>query len=77
MPRPSCGHRRVPLWNPTLFRKRLKDLNPELLIEQRAAVMDTASIGAIPTADLRRPVCNVGSQQLDIVNALDALFGSY
>ncbi len=67
----------IPLWHAQHFRKRLRDLNPELLIEQRTVILDTAAIGTIPTGDLRRPVCNASTHQLDIVNALDALFGSY
>lgn len=67
----------IPLWSAHHFRKRVRDLNPELQIEQRAVILDTAAIGTIPTGELRRPVCNAGAQQLDIVNALDALFGSF
>jgi toxin CcdB len=67
----------VPLWATANFGQPLRDLNPELSVEQRAVVMDTAGIGTIPSTELRRAVANLGNQQLDIMNALDTLFGSY
>ena len=67
----------IPLWSASAFRMRIRYLNPELTIDQNTVVMDTASVGAIPATDLRRPVKNLASQQIDIMNALDALFGSY
>ena len=67
----------VPLWNPTAFRSGLRNLNPTLSVDGKHVIMDSASIGAVPVGDLRRPVTNVATQQLDIVNALDTLFGSY
>jgi len=67
----------VPLWSPTAFRSGLRNLNPLLNVEGKQVIMDAAAIGAIPSGDLRRPVTNLASQQLEIVNALDTLFGSY
>ncbi len=67
----------VPLWAPAHFGQPLRDLNPELSVEQRPVVMDTAGVGAIPATDLRRAVASLADQQLDIMNALDTLFGSY
>jgi len=67
----------VPLWTPAAFRSGLRNLNPTLAVEGKHVVMDAAAIGAVPIGDLRRPVTNLSTQQLEIVNALDTLFGSY
>jgi toxin CcdB len=67
----------VPLFANARFSVRLPSLNPLLDVTGKAVVMDTASIGAIPTADLRRPVANVSNHQFEIQDALDTLFGGY
>lgn len=67
----------VPLWAPAAFRQSVRNLNPVLQVEDRPYIMDTAGIGAVPIADLRRPLDNIASQQLAIQDALDTLFGSY
>jgi toxin CcdB len=67
----------VPLWAPAALHRKLQRLNPELSVDGRKVVMDPAAIGAVPVADLRRPVGNIAAQQLDIQDALDALFGGY
>lgn len=67
----------VPLWSPAAFKQSVRNLNPLLQVDERQYIMDTAAIGAIPMADLRRPIANIASQQLAIQDALDTLFGSY
>ncbi len=67
----------VPLHLSGRFSGHVRGLNPELDVADKMVVMDTASIGAIPTADLRRPIANLADQQVDIQNALDTLFGAY
>ena len=67
----------VPLWAPAAFKRSARNLHPVLVVEGKECIMDPAGIGAVPMADLRRPVCNIGSQQLPIMDALDTLFGSY
>jgi len=67
----------IPLWNASAMPLRAKRLNAELEVAGKTVVMDTAGIGAIPTGELRRPVANLGHQQLTIQDALDSLFGSY
>ena len=67
----------VPLCLSEKFSIRIRNLNPSLEVAGKSVVMDTASIAAIPNADLRRAVLNLSSDQLDIQNALDTLFGGY
>jgi toxin CcdB len=67
----------VPLYASSRFRARVRNLNPEFEVAGHSVVMDTASIGAIPTADLRRQVANLADRQPDIQDALDTLFAAY
>ncbi|MFT4195407.1 CcdB family protein [Ottowia sp.] len=67
----------VPLYAGARFSVRIKNMNPELQAAGKAVVMDTASIGALPTAELRRPVDNFARYQVEIQDALDTLFGAY
>jgi hypothetical protein len=55
----------------------MRTLNAELRVAGKEVVMDTASIGAVPATELRRPVANLSDQQLSIQDALDALFAGY
>ena len=67
----------VPLYASQRFNARVRNLNPEFEVAGKPVVMDTASIGAVPIGELRRPVANLAGAQLDIQDALDTLFGSY
>jgi len=67
----------VPLCVSSRFSARAQNLNPEFDVAGKAVVMDTASIGAVPMAELRRPVASLAGMRLDIQDALDTLFGSY
>lgn len=67
----------VPLWTPEALPLKVGRLNPELQVDGRKVVMDSASLGAIPTAELRRPVVNLEDHRREIQDALDTLFGSY
>jgi toxin CcdB len=67
----------VPLWAASAFKAKLRGLNPELRINDRAVVMDTAAMGAVPVPALRRAIANVSDQQLNVLDALDTLFGGY
>ena len=68
----------VPLHDAGGFRlASVRDLNPELDVQQKLFIMNTAAIGAIPAADLRRPLANLASQSAEIQNALDTLFGGF
>jgi toxin CcdB len=67
----------IPLFNANLVQFRAKGLNPELEVDGKAVVMETAAIGAVPTGELKRPVANLARDQLTIQDALDTLFGSH
>lgn len=67
----------VPLWTQEALPLKVRGLNPELLVDGRKVIMDTASLGAIPTAELRRPLDNLAARRLEIQDALDTLFGGY
>lgn len=67
----------VPLWAADVFKMPARRLNPMLEVAGKKTVMDTAAISAVPVSELRRPVANLTAHQLEIQDALDALFGSY
>lgn len=67
----------VPLFVSGRFNTCVRNLNPALQVSGKELIMDTASIGAIPTGELRRPVANLADRQLEIQDALDTLFAGY
>ena len=68
----------VPLHDASRFGlASVRDLNPELVVQDEIFVMNTAALGAIPAAELRRPLVNLASQSAAIQNALDTLFGGF
>lgn len=67
----------IPLFATARFNTRVRTLNAELQVAGKEVVMDTASIGAIPSMELGRPVANLSDQQLNIQDALDALFAGH
>lgn len=67
----------VPLYLQGRFDVRVRNLNPELRAAGKPVVMDTASIGALPHGELRRPIDNLAHSRDAIQDALDTLFGSY
>ena len=68
----------VPLHDASRFGLALvRDLNPELVVQDKILIMNTAAIGAIPAADLRLPLANLAGQSAAIQNALDTLFGGF
>ena len=67
----------VPLHGANRFHALVRKLNPVLVVEGRNCVMNTSALGAVPVADLHRPVANLKAQQIDIQEALDTLFGGY
>lgn len=67
----------VPLWRSEFFKTPAADLNPTLVVAGTSVVMDVVALGAVPLSALKSAVHNLGSQQLMIQNALDALFGAY
>jgi toxin CcdB len=67
----------VPLIAGNRMSRRARNLNPEFQVAGKPVVMDTASIGAVPIGELRRPVANLADRQLEIQDALDALFAGF
>jgi toxin CcdB len=67
----------IPLHSAHRFDMQARNLNPVFEIKGQSVVMNTAGLGAIPSAELRRPVDNMASKQTEITDALDTLFGGY
>ena len=67
----------VPLYAAHRFRAPVRHLNPVLVVEGKNVVMNTTALGAVPSADVSRPVANIKSQQAFIQEALDTLLGGF
>ncbi len=67
----------IPLRKEAAFGARARNLNPVLLVADDSVVLDTAALGAVPVAELRKRVANLGEQRALVQDALDALFGAY
>lgn len=67
----------IPLHAAARFRGPVRDLNPEVLVQGKPVVLNTAALGAIPGAELHRPVANLSQHQAIVQQALDTLFGGY
>lgn len=67
----------IPLRREAAFGPRARDLHPLLQVAGEPVVLDTAAIGAVPTAELRKRVGDLCAARAEIQEALDALFGAY
>ena len=67
----------VPLRRQDAFGPRASTLNPLLNILGEELVLDTAALGAVPTAVLRRPAARLDMGRDGVRDALDTLFGAY
>jgi toxin CcdB len=67
----------VPLRTEAAFGPRARNLNPSFSVARHAVVLDSAAMGAIPLAELRKPVANLREERPTIQEALDTLFGAY
>lgn len=67
----------VPLWRAGELVSGVEHLNPAFEVAGQSVVMDTPSLGAIPVSALAKKVDSLASEQIQIQNALDAIFGSY
>ena len=56
---------------------RMRDLNPEFMIDGQAVVLDAAALAAVPARELRRRVTNLRERREDIIAALDSLIGAH
>lgn len=67
----------IPLRAATLYRTRLRDLNPAFEVASREVVLDTAALAAFPARELIKRVASLESRSAEIVAAMDCLFGAY
>ena len=67
----------VPLRKQAAFGPRARSLNPLLQVLGEDLVLDTAALGAVATAVLRRPATQLGAGRNEVLDALDTLFGAY
>ena len=67
----------IPLRTVSGFGAAARDLNPTLDVEGKRVVLDTASIASVNAGLLHRPVARLAQQHIEVMNALDTLFGSY
>lgn len=67
----------IPLRHEAAFGPRARDLHPLLEVAGKPVVLDTAAIGAVPRAELRKPVADLRPAREQILAALDTLFGAY
>ena len=67
----------IPLRAASLYKTRLRDLNPAFEIEGKPVVLDTAALAAFPARELSRRVSNLEGGRQEILAAMDCLFGAY
>jgi toxin CcdB len=67
----------VPLRKSALFGPKARNLNPVLTVADEDVVLDAATLGALPTSLLRKPIANLRGDRARIQDALDTLFGSF
>jgi toxin CcdB len=67
----------VPLRRESAFGPRARNLNPALTVGADSVVLDTPALGAVPLAELRKPVASLTASRAEIQEALDTLFGAY
>ncbi|MDF1484043.1 CcdB family protein [Ramlibacter sp. H39-3-26] len=67
----------LPLRLASEFHAAMRGLNPAFEVRGKKVVLDTAAIGAFPASGIGKPIADLTAQSIDIVSALDTLFGSY
>ena len=67
----------IPRRPESLYRLKLRDLNPVFDIEGHPMVLDTAALAAFPARELVQRVTNLESHRGEIQAAMDCLFGAY
>ena len=67
----------IPLRTEASFGRRARHLNPLVSVADQALVLDTATLGAVPLSELRRPVMKLVDGRQAVQEALETLFGSY
>jgi toxin CcdB len=67
----------VPLRREAAFGPRARNLNPAFTIGADKVVLDTAALGAVPLAELRKTAANLREERAAVQEALDTFFGAY
>ena len=67
----------IPLRDARIHGGRLERVHPAFTVEGREVVLDTPTMATFPRDWLRTPVASLRTQQQDIQDALDAVFGAY
>ena len=55
----------------------MRELNPTFDVQGQALVLDTAALAAVPRRGLGEPVVSLRRQSVEVISALDVLFGGY
>ncbi|GAA4330095.1 hypothetical protein GCM10023165_03430 [Variovorax defluvii] len=67
----------IPMRDARVHGARLERIHPLFHIQGREVVLDTPTIVTFPRGWLRSPVASLRTEQYQVQDALDALFGSY
>ena len=67
----------IPLRTEAAFDPQACHLNPVLAVANERLVLDTATLGAVPLAELRRPCMRLVDGREAVQQAPDTLFGAY
>jgi toxin CcdB len=67
----------IPLRREAAFGPRARNLNPLLAVGAERVVLDAAALAAVPLAELKKRVANLGAERGAIQEALDTVFGAY
>lgn len=67
----------IPLRTPMSFGPPARDLNPLVEVDGVTMVLDTASLASVSASLLKRPVARADRHRVDVLTALDTLFGAF
>lgn len=67
----------IPLRSPKGFGTLAQGLNPQLDVDGKTVIADTAALAPVPTSLLKKPVARADRWRDDVLDALDTLFGSF
>ena len=67
----------IPLRTAKGFGPGARGLNPQIDVDGKAVVLDAASISSVNASLLKKVVGRADDHRIEIIDALDTLFGSY
>jgi toxin CcdB len=67
----------IPMRDARVHGARLERVHPSFRIRERDVILDTPTMATFPRGWLRVPIASLRSEQHQVQDALDALFGSY